>query len=554
MRAHLCKAPDIHGGRAWAMAVIAAMAAGCAGPQADAAPPVTAAAQSKEVAAVTPPPAAIVFPEEPFRGKQPAAGEPRAPATSKLDRFTLADGVSVYLVEKHSLPIVSMSLEFDGGGAVDPRGKEGLASVCAGLISDGTAKLDKIAFEEALADLASNVNSGAEADRHEVSMTTLRKNLDPTLDLWADALLRPGLRQEELDRNIKRRLAGLTQLKGNPAGVAGRLAGSIVYGPAHLHGRFPTETSYRALTLADCKSFVAERIKPRGARLFVVGDITRDEVTSRLGARLAGWSGRPRLAAHPGKPQPRNGKLFFVDIPRAAQSVVQVLAVGPPRKAPDFEPTSVMTGILGGGFTGRINMNIREKHGYAYGAGGGFQYTREGSIFRANASVRTNVTKESIEEMLKEIRGMAAGSAGRSGEGAAEPTEEELAREKDARIQGLPARFSTGAQTLAAFRELVYFGLPLDYWDHYVGAVKAVDLKAVKRAAVKHLRPADLQILVVGDRQTVLPKLEELVARKEVPGPVIVLDADGKPLAGDGPNVRSPHPDRTRAGRTAARR
>jgi zinc protease len=276
----------------------------------------------------------------------------------------------------------------------------------------------------------------------------------------------------------------------------------------------------------------------------VVGDITRADLTTKLASRLAGWSGRPKLASRPGKPQPRKGKLFFVDIPKAAQSVVQILAQGPVRKAPDFQPTSIMTGILGGGFTSRINMNVREKHGYAYGAGGGFQYTREGSTFRANASVRTNVTKESIQEMLKEIRGLATG----------EPTDDELVREKDGRILALPARFATGEQTLGAFRELVYFGLPLDYWDSYVARVKAVDIASVKKAAAKHLHPGDLQILVVGDRKTVLPRLEELVASKEVPGPIVILDPDGKPTTGETPTVKDRQAEaRTRAGRGSKR-
>jgi zinc protease len=412
-------------------------------------------------------------------------------------------------------------------------------------MSDGTTKLDKIAFEEALADIASNVNSDAGADRHEVSMSALSKNLEATLDLWADSLLRPGMRQDEFDRSIKRRIAGLTQLKGSPAGVAGRLAGSVVYGPQHLHGRFATEQSYRALGLDDCKKFVAEHIKPQGSNLFVVGDISRAELTAKLAARLAGWTGKPKLAARPGKPQPRKGKLFFVDVPKAAQSVVQILALGPPRKAPDFQPTSIMSGILGGGFTSRINMNIREKHGYAYGASGGFAYTREGSTFRASGSVRTNVTKESIQEMLKEIRGLASG----------EPTDDEVVREKDGRILALPARFATGGQTLGAFRELVYFDLPLDYWDSYVARVKAVDKAAVKKAAVKHLHPRDLQILVVGDGKTVLPKLEELVASKEVPGPIVVLDPDGKPRNGESPTVEDRRASTsTRSGRVPKRR
>jgi zinc protease len=518
---------------------IVLLAAACAGPQADAPPPQPPA----PVRPVEPVAPVLTFPDEPFRAHQPAPGEPHEVKTPQLERFKLPGGISVFMIERHNLPIVSMSLDFEGGGAIDPRGKEGLASVCSGLMSDGTAKLDKIAFEEALADIASNVNSEAGADRHEVSMSTLSKNLEATLDLWADALRRPGLRQEDFDRSIKRRIAGLAQLKGSPAGVAGRLAGSVVYGPQHLHGRFATEQSYRALSLADCKKFAAERIKPEGAQLFVVGDINRADLTTKVAPRLAGWTGRPRLAARPAKPQPRKGKLFFVDVPKAAQSVVQILALGPPRKAPDFQPTSIMSGILGGGFTSRINMNIREKHGYAYGAGGGFQYTREGSTFRATASVRTNVTKESIQEMLKEIRGLASGEA----------TDEEVAREKDGRILALPARFATGAQTLGAFRELVYFGLPLDYWDSYVTRVKAVDRAAVKKAT-RHLRPGALQILVVGDRKTVLPKLEELVANKEVPGPIVILDPDGKPAGAESPAAENrPAPPRTHSGRGSVR-
>jgi zinc protease len=490
---------------------------GCAAPQADAPPPAAPAP------APAPAPAAIVFPEEPFRAHQPAAGDPRDFAAPHVERFTLASGIDTYLVERHNLPIVSLSLEMEGGAAVDPRGKDGLAGVCSALMSDGTDKLDKLAFEAALADLASEVNSGAGPDLHQVSMSSLRKNLDATLDLWADTLLRPGLRQEELDRSLKRRIAGLAQLKGSPAGVAPRLAGSIVFGPQHLHGRMATEGSYRALTLADCKKFVATRIRPSGAKLFVVGDITRAELTSKLAARLGGWTGRAPAVARPGAPHPRKGKLFFVDIPRAAQSMVLVLAPGPQRKAADFHPTSIMSGILGGGFTSRINMNIREKHGYAYGASGGFLYTRDGSHFRSTASVRTNVTKESIQEILREVSAMASG----------EPTDEELTREKDGRVLALPARFATGEQTLAAFRELVYFGLPLDYFDSYVGKVKAVDRTAVKKAAARHLHPGELQILVVGDGKVVLPRLEELVAAREIPGPIVKLDADGKPLGAE---------------------
>jgi zinc protease len=313
-------------------------------------------------------------------------------------------------------------------------------------------------------------------------------------------------------------------MKGNPGAIAGRLSSSVVYGPEHAFGRFTTEASLQGLALDDCKRFATDHVRPQGARLFVVGDITREQVQRRVSAVLGDWKGKPKTPPAVARPQPRKGRIFFVDMPGAPQSVVHVLGLGPERKAPDYYATNLMSSILGGGFSSRINMNIREKHGYAYGAGGGISYNRHGGVFTVSASVRTDVTKESIQEIWKEIRGLKDG----------EPTEEELAREKQGKILALPARFATGDQILDAYRELVYFGLPLGYFDGYVKNFSSVDREGVKRAAQKHLRPDELQLLVVGDGKTVLPKLEALAASDELGGgPVVILDPDGRPLSGN---------------------
>jgi zinc protease len=511
---------------------VALLSAGCAAsgqkavivaPPVAAAPPPTPVTPTQPVVAEAPVPVQE-FPNEPFRKEQPTAGPARPLKPPTLQRFTLPAGISVFLVEKPSLPIVSMSLTFEGGNATDPAGKEGRAGICSGLVSAGTEKLDRIALEETLADIASEIDSGASDDQHWISLDTLKKNLGPTLDLFADTVLKPGLRADEFERMLKRRIAGLAQMKGNPAAVAGRLSGSIIHGVNHPYGRFPTEATFGAITLDDCKKFVADYVKPQGARLFVVGAITKAEIQSELGPRLKAWTGRPKAAPVITASKPRTGKIFFVDMPGAPQSVVQLMHLGPARKAPDFQPTAIMGSILGGGFTSRINMNIREKHGYAYGARGGFDYTRKGGVFRAGASVRTNVTKESILEMCKEIRAIQSGDA----DGAPKP--DELLREKNGRILALPAQFATGASTLGAFRDLIYYDLPLNYYDGLVAKVEAVDLPAVKKAASKYLHPESLQLLVVGDGKTVLPKLKELAAGKELAGKITILDTDGKPV------------------------
>lgn len=464
-------------------------------------------------------PTALAFPEgEAFRAKQPAPDEIAPFEQPGIQRFTLKNGIEVYLVEQHELPTVSMQLVFPGGSVDDPKGKEGLASMCVGLMSDGTAKLDKIAFNEALADLASSVSSGAGLDEQYVAMATLTKNLDETLALFADTLLRPGMRQEELDRSVKQRLESLKQIKGSPDSIASRIDGTILWGPEHAYGRFYTEESTAQIGLNDCKKHIASFFKPKGAKLYVVGDITKAQIEEKLGLHLAGWTGAPKKSSAIAKAKPREGKVFLVDVPGAQQSVVRVLHPGPTRTAEDFVPTNLMSTILGGGFSSRINMNIREDKGYAYGAYGGFSYFRDAGLFTAGGSVRADATAKSLVEILKEMKRIRT-----------EPvTEAELAREKEGAVLSLPARWATGGQILGTYKGLVYYGLPLDWYEGYVPSVQKVSIEDVKKAAERHVKPEDVRVLVVGDAKTVLPELKEVAKNELGVSEIVRLDADGK--------------------------
>lgn len=464
-------------------------------------------------------PAELVFPDEEFRAQPPQAGEPRPLKPPTIERFKLANGIEVYLVERHELPTVSMQLVLEGGSMNDPAGKEGLARTCMTLLGDGTEALDKIAFNEALADMASSVQSFAGRDQQGIAMASLSRSLDPTLDLWADTILRPGLRQEDFERDVKQSLASLKQSKGAPATLGQRILPIVTFGAAHPFGRLSTEASYGALALDDCKKYVADYVKPQGAKLYIVGDVTQAQVKEKVGKRLAAWKGKPRASVKIAKPKAPAGKLFFVDIPNAPQSQIYLVHAGPARKSPDYFETYVMSQVLGGSFASRINMNIREAKGWAYGAGGGFRYLRTFGFFAASASVRADTTKDSILEIWKEMNGMLA----------AEISDEELAREVNGAILSLPGQMATGGQVLQTFQELVYFGLPLDYYGSYVAKMRKVTKALVKKAATKHLKPNDVQVLVVGDAKVVLAGLEELVTSGALgKGELVILDADGK--------------------------
>ncbi len=487
--------------------------------------------------ASTTPAAPAVFPQEEFRAKQPAASAPRPFNLPGIEQFTLANGVEVFLVERHDLPTVSLSLNFKGGSVSDRPGKEGTASVCMSMVSEGTKKLDKLAYEEALADMASNISSYAGTESQGLSMSSLSKNFDATLALFSETLLEPGFRKDELARMVKRRQESIKQAKGSPGPVSARLGKNIMYGPKHPFGKILTEKSLGKIKINDCKAYHKAYLKPKGTQLFVVGDTTQAQLTERLAPLLAKWKGTPKKIAKIGTPKSRPGRVFFVDIPGAAQSSIYVAHMGPDRLDPNYYANQMMTGVLGGGFSSRINMNLREDKGYSYGARGAFRYNKHFGVFVATSSVRSDATQQSLQEIFNEISGLQSG--------AVPARAEELGRERNGAILSLPSRFATASQVLGQYRSLIYFGLPMNYYNDYVKNFSAVTLEQVNAAASTLLHPDNAIVLVVGDAKatqlrrdgatdvptevTLLDSLKELAASETGgKGKLVVLDVDGK--------------------------
>ena len=510
-------------------------------------PPAPAAAPPTQTAK----PQELAFPDEAFRAQQPAPGALHPFTLPPMQRFGLPSGIDVYLVEQHALPIVSMDLNFDGGSLTDPAGKESLAGLCMSLVTEGTQQLDKIQYAEALADVASQINAYAADDSQGVGLSTLTKHLDTTFALFADTLREPGLRQSDFDRLIKRSIETVKQQRGNPAQIPGRVAGAILWGPQHPLGRVTTEASLQAITLADCKQQIATWIKPKHARLFVVGDVTRPQLEALFAkSKLAGWTGAAPKQPEPPPAKAPAGKIFFVNVPSAAQSSVLFLEHGPQRTAPDYFASTVMSAVFGGGFTSRLNMNLREDKGYSYGARGGLQYSKHYGTLTATAPVQTDSTYQALLEIEHELRALASGK---------QPvTKDELEREQRNATLALPGKFATAQAALGQYRSLVYFGLPLDYFNTYADKVGKVTLADVAHAATAHLRPDHGVFLVVGDgdakmivddpsqpkdkrrvpymkdgkQLTLREALRDLAAKGDVGrGGLVEIDADGNAVA-----------------------
>ena len=459
---------------------------------------------------------AAEFPEEDYRQSQPAAGEPRPFQLPSINHFKLGDSIDVYLAEQHDLPTIAAEINFEGGGINDPRGKEGLAGVCMEMMSEGTRALDKLAFEEALANIASSISSYERGDNQGVSMRTLSKNLQPTLELFFETLTRPGFRKAELQRLVARYLESLKQIRGAPGSVAGRVVGSVLYGANHPLGAIETESSLKKITTGDCVRYHKAYIKPKGARLFIVGDMTEDQVRASFAPLLETWKGAPKKSARISAPKTRKGKVFFVNIPGAEQSTIWLGHFGPKRTAPDYFASEILGGILGGSFSSRLNMNLREAKGYSYGARGGFQYNRYFGNFGASASVRSDATRQSLREAFSEISALA--------EATRPVTPEEIEREKNGTILGLPAEFASANDTLRQYQTLIYYGLPLDYYESFVDRVSAVTGEMAMASATAHLRPEELVVLVVGDGAA--PQIVRGDDGVDTP----LLDAEGAPV------------------------
>jgi predicted Zn-dependent peptidase len=470
--------------------------------------------------------AAATWPEEDYRQQRP---EPRPVTDVKfpsVHQFELANGMAVYLVQQDNLPTAYMTMEFEGGSNRDPKNKSGLASVCMDLLSEGTKSLDKIAFGEKQADIAASVWSSGGDESSSITARSLKAQMGPTLDLVAEMIEEPGMRQEDFDRIIERRVAGLAQQKATPDSIARRLFASLIWGKKHPYGHVVTEKSLQAIKLADCKKYV-KRLRPDGAKLWVVGMVDEKELREELEPRLAFWKGKAPASSKVAAAKKPNGKIHFIQVDGAVQSMIMVGHPGPKRDAADYESTYLMGQILGGSFSSRINMNLREDKGFSYGGRGGFRYRKGGSHFAASSSVETTTTALALREVAKEIVGMRAG----------EPTDVEVKREQEGALLAMPARFSTPTKTLFTLKGIDWYGLPLDYYEGHQKKLRAVDAKSIQKAAGDHLSAGDFVVLVVGDGKakakdsdkTVLEEVE-LLAKEKVfgGGGIVFLDADGK--------------------------
>ncbi|XQA78423.1 M16 family metallopeptidase [Xanthomonas sacchari] len=456
-----------------------------------------------------------------------SAGPPKTTQFPKLtfptlQRATLKNGTTVILAERHEVPVVQFSYEFQGGYSADQGRKPGTANFTMGMLDDGAGERDALAFADAAEALGASLAAGAALDGSNAYLSALKENLAPSLALYADMLRRPRFAPNEIERVRASWIASIRQEKAQPNGVAMRVLPPLLYGVGHPYAMpfsgIGTEAAIAALQREDLVDFHRDWVRPEHATLIVVGDTTLAEIVPLLDAQFGDWKGEgtapsvpvPARVARPAKP-----RVYLIDQPGAVQANLFASELVPPTTDPAAVRFDIANGVIGGDFTSRLNMNLRENKHWSYGARSGAASALGQRPWTASAPVQIDKTAPALQEMYKEISAFASGKA--------PPTAEEVARIRNIQTLSLPGAYETASAVMGAIGGIVRYGRPDDYVFKRKAEIEAMTPAQVREAA-SMLDPNTLTWVVVGD----LKQIEAPVRALKL-GEVTVIDADGVP-------------------------
>jgi len=436
------------------------------------------------------------------RGRLPQPGPTRTFAFPAIDKSTLPNGVRVWSVRHAQVPIVAFMLLVRRGASSDPPGKDGLAAVSADMLDEGSGDRTAIDMHEALARLGAQFDTDIGSDATVASVTVLSRFADRALALLSDIVVRPALREEDFLRVRQLRLHRLTQIRDMPGAVADRAFLRLLYG-AHPYGHAPigSEASLAAMHVDNVRAFHERTIRPSVATLLAVGDCQHDAIVRLAAESLGAWSGAGDGDVTTTEALPQSPRLSIVSRPKAPQSELRIGQVSVGRDTPDYHALLVANTILGGQFVSRINLNLREHKGLTYGARTAFEFRRLPGPFVLQASVQTSGTARAIDESISEIAGM---------RGIRPVTADELSLGIAALTRGYAHSFETADQIARAVMQLALYELPDDEFVQFVPRVECVTGDEVSRVMTRHLDPARLTTLVVGDVDAIGQELGRL--------------------------------------------
>lgn len=420
----------------------------------------------------------------------------------QIRRFALDNSMTVLHASHGAAPLVTILFVADAGAVREGNNRAGLAQLTANLLETGTGEKDAQQIAVELETLGAQLRTSVGWDAASLAVTVPVAYAPTALAILGDIILRPALVNAELERLRQEQLGQIVQRRQDPRHLAGDVAGRFFYAPEAPYAR-PLVGSTETVGLlgqADVQRFYDERFGPATSALLLVGAVD-DALLAAARRTFEPWMASAAPGGNvPTAPASDTMEIHIVDRPGSVQSELRIGHVGLPRHHPDYFPVVVMNAILGGLFTSRLNMNLREKHGFTYGARSGYAFRRYPGPFIVQAAVANDVTARAVEETLKEIEALRDNGAA--------PDEVSAARDF---LNGiLPLELQTTEQLAARLAEIFVFDLPDDYFDHYRRGIAAVTPEDVQRVAREHIHPDRLAVVVVGSAEAVEQPLKDL--------------------------------------------
>ena len=454
------------------------------------------------------------------RKKLPEVAAPPAAPLAAPERATLSNGIKVMLSRRSAIPAVRLTTIVDGGFAADDAAKPGVASLTMQMLTEGTTSRSALQIADELASLGADIDASAALDVQRVAINALKDKLDSALTVYADVILHPAFPQTDLDRVKQNALARIKQEKVEPFSMGLRVLPLLLYGSGHAYGQpltgSGTETSVSATTRQDLVNFHRSWFKPNHATIVAVGDIAMPELKAKLERAFGSWQPGDIPTKRVGTVASASRRnVYLLDRPGAEQSIILAGQLIAPKTNPDEIPFQLFNDAFGGAFVSRINMNLREDKHWSYGAGSFPVDARGQRMWMVFAPVQTDKTKESLQEVVKEL---GAAIASRP------MTSAEISDAKARQIRTLAGRWETGGAVANALGEMATYGLPDDYYVTFGSRMQSATDAQVNATARKFLEADRFALVVIGDRSKIEAGIKQLNL-----GDVVLLDADGRP-------------------------
>jgi len=452
------------------------------------------------------------------RTTAPAPGAPRPYHFPHVTRTTLPNGLRVLVAEHRNAPIAALRTLVKSGADHDTAQLAGLASIAADLLDEGAGSRDAIKLAEDIGLLGATLGTGADWDASYISIDVLSRNISSSVEILADVSYRATLPTDGLERVRSERLMEILQQRDEPAAIAGKRFAGLLYGTgAYGNSIIGTSDSVSRIALDDVRRFYNGHYLPNASSVVMSGDVEASQAID-LAARIFGdWKKSdepPRPVVSPNAIA--ESRIYLIDRPQAVQSEIRVGHVGVARSTEDYFAISVMNSILGGVFNSRINLNLRERHGYTYGARSAFAFRRAPGPFVVSAPVRNEVTRESVSEILNELRRIRTGDI----------EDRELDDTKNYLMGVFPATVQTASDIASRLLDMELYGLPDDYFDRYRENISAIGKDDIARVAQKYIDPDRSLIVIVGNASQVREPLGNLGI------PLHEIDIEGNAVTG----------------------